>query len=98
MQRPNGYSMVGGWVQGVRTFDPTSGEWLTPDTYAGDVHDPMSQKPFMWNDNNPVQWSDPSGYCSSAGPGTSVCIDASIQQKTVLGIMAGDKSTIRKKQ
>ncbi|MGB8910407.1 MAG: hypothetical protein WCC84_16815 [Candidatus Cybelea sp.] len=22
----------------------------------------MSQKPFMWNSNNPVEWSDPSGY------------------------------------
>lgn len=23
----------------------------------------MSQKPFTWNNNNPVEWSDPSGYC-----------------------------------
>jgi hypothetical protein len=46
----------------ARTYDPTSGQWLTPDAYAGDVHDPMTQKPFMWNNNNPVQWSDPSGY------------------------------------
>jgi RHS repeat-associated protein len=64
MQRPDGYSMVGGYVQGARVYDPTSGQWLTPDPYAGDVHDPMSQKPFMWNDNNPVEWSDPSGYCA----------------------------------
>jgi len=62
MQRPDGYSMVGGYVQGARTYDPTGGQWLTPDPYAGNVHDPMSQKPFMWNDNNPVQWTDPSGY------------------------------------
>lgn len=62
MQRPDGYSMVGGYVQGARTYDPTSGQWLTPDAYAGDVHDPMSQKPFMWNNNNPVEWADPSGY------------------------------------
>ena len=62
MTRPDGYGMVGGNVQGARTFDQVSGQWLTPDAYAGDVHDPMSQKPFMWNNNNPVQWSDPSGY------------------------------------
>jgi hypothetical protein len=30
--------------------------------YAGDVRDLMSQKPFMWNGNNPVENSDPSGY------------------------------------
>ncbi len=39
-------------------------QWTSPDAYAGDVHDPMSQHPYMWNDNNPVQYSDPSGYCA----------------------------------
>ena len=48
--------------QGVRAFDNTAGQWTAPDAYAGDVHDPMSQKPFMWNKNNPLQYSDPSGY------------------------------------
>ena len=62
MTRSDGYTMAGGIVQGARTYDPTSGQWLTPDAYAGDIRDPMSQKPFMWNDNNPVEWSDPSGY------------------------------------
>ena len=31
----------------------------------------MSQKPFMWNGNNPVEYEDPSGYCDGAA-----CIDA----------------------
>lgn len=62
MKRSDGYSMIGGIVQGARTYDPISGQWLTPDAYAGDVRDPMSQKPFMWNNNNPVAWNDPSGY------------------------------------
>ena len=48
--------------QGVRTFDPAVGQWNTPDAYAGTVHDPMSQKPYMWNRNNPYAYSDPSGY------------------------------------
>ena len=54
MTRSDGYTMVGGIVQGARTYDPTSGQWLTPDAYAGNVSDPMSQKPFMWNNNNPI--------------------------------------------
>jgi YD repeat-containing protein len=62
MTRADGYAMVGGLVQGARTYDNTSGQWLTPDPYVGDVHDPMSQKPFMWNNNNPVEWADPMGY------------------------------------
>jgi RHS repeat-associated protein len=49
-------------LQGVRAYDPNLNQWTTPDAYSGDVHDPMSQHPYMWNDNNPVQYSDPSGY------------------------------------
>jgi YD repeat-containing protein len=49
-------------IQGVRTYDPQSGTWTTPDAYRGDVHNPMSQKPFMWNGNNPYEYSDPSGF------------------------------------
>jgi RHS repeat-associated protein len=66
MIRSDGYTMAGGIVQGARTYDPTSGQWLTPDAYAGDVRDPMSQKPFMWNNNNPVEFADPSGYETGA--------------------------------
>jgi YD repeat-containing protein len=49
--------------QGVRTYDSQMAQWTTPDAYAGDVHDPMSQKPYMWNRNNAFEYSDPSGYC-----------------------------------
>src|SRR6202011_6041041 len=59
---PAGWSLDYETWQGVRTFDPAVGQWNSPDAYAGDVHDPMSQKPFMWNRNNPYAYSDPSGY------------------------------------
>lgn len=49
-------------IQGGRTFDTRAGVWTTPDAYRGDVHDPMSQKPYMWNRNNPYEYSDPSGF------------------------------------
>jgi YD repeat-containing protein len=62
MTRADGYEMVGGIVQGARTYDSTTGQWLTPDPYAGDVDDPMSQKPFMWNNNNPASYADITGY------------------------------------
>jgi RHS repeat-associated protein len=56
-------------LQGARAYDPNMNQWTTPDAYAGDVHDPMSQHPYMWNNNNPVQYSDPSGYdtCGNSG-------------------------------
>ncbi len=68
-QREDGFDYESGYTgmsgisfQGVRAFDQTSAQWMTPDAYAGDVNDPMSQKPFMWNNNNGIRYSDPSGY------------------------------------
>ncbi len=58
----DGFTINGKRFQGVRMMDNETGRWTTPDAYAGDVHDPMSQKPFMWNRNNPYQYADPSGF------------------------------------
>ena len=69
--RTDGYSDGTNVFQGVRAYDPNMNQWTTPDAYAGDVHDPMSQKPYMWNGNNPIAYSDPSGYC--IGPLIAVC-------------------------
>ncbi len=60
--KQDGFSDGFNTFQGVRTYDEQSGTWTTPDAYRGDVHDPMSQKPYTWNRNNPYQYSDPTGY------------------------------------
>jgi len=49
-------------IQGVRTLENGAQQWSSPDAFAGKVGDPMSQKPYMWNRNNPYSYSDPSGY------------------------------------
>jgi YD repeat-containing protein len=51
-------------IQGARSYDPNMNQWTTPDAYSGDVHDPMSQHPYVWSKNNPLQYEDPSGYDS----------------------------------
>ncbi|GEM_PF-928601 len=66
---------------GARTYDPAQSQWTTPDPSGGTRHDPISQMPFTWNRNNPVQYSDPTGYCSDpGGRGVRVCIDFFIPQ------------------
>ena len=60
--RSDGYSDGYLNYQGVRAYDPNANQWTSPDAYSGDVHDPMSQKPYMYNNNNPDEYSDPSGY------------------------------------
>jgi len=59
---PDGYSGGDIIVQGVRAYDPNLASWTTPDTNAGSVHDPMSQKPYAWNRNNSLMYADPSGF------------------------------------
>lgn len=64
-------------LQGVRSYNPASQQWTTPDAFAGDVDDPMSQSKYMWNNNNAVAYSDPSGYCpgvSSQGSGQEAVV------------------------
>lgn len=67
--RSDGYTDALNVFQGVRAYDPNSAQWTSPDAYSGDVHDPMSQKPYMWNNNNGVAYADPSGYCADPAPG-----------------------------
>ena len=61
-KRLDGFDYSGLTFQGVRAMENATGQWTTPDAYAGDVHDPMSQKAFMWDRSNPYEYGDPSGY------------------------------------
>ena len=60
--RPDGFSLAGVQINGVRAFDPALQSWTTPDAFEGDIHDPASQQKYMWNRGNPVDYSDPTGY------------------------------------
>jgi hypothetical protein len=62
MPRVDGFTDGFNTIQGVRVYDSTLGGWATPDAYQGDVHDPMSQKSYVWNRGNAVAYGDPSGY------------------------------------
>jgi hypothetical protein len=62
MPKSDGFSDGFNTFQGVRTYDTQAGVWNTPDAYSGIARDPMSQKPYMWNGNNPYSYNDPTGY------------------------------------
>lgn len=61
-QRSDGYMIQGMVVQGPRVYDQNVEQWSEPDAFKGVVHDPMSQRQYMWNNNNPVSYQDPSGF------------------------------------
>jgi YD repeat-containing protein len=60
--RADGFFDGDNTIQGVRSYDDQASAWTSPDAYAGEVNDPMSQKSYMWNRNNPVAFQDPTGY------------------------------------
>ena len=66
MPRLDGLTDGSDTIQGVRSYDNTSGLWTAPDADAGVVSAPATQKSYMWNGNNPVDYTDPSGYSISA--------------------------------
>ncbi len=67
LPRPDGFADGFDIIQGVRSFDPTAGVWTTPDTYAGSLFSPASLNSYLWNDNNPINNTDPSGYDDGDG-------------------------------
>lgn len=73
-------------LQGVRAYNSNAGVWTAPDAYEGDIHDPKSQKPFMWNDNNPVSYSDPSGYEAACVSVAQPCISPEAADKIGAGL------------
>lgn len=54
-----------------------------PDPYAGRIGDPMSAKSYTWNNNNPVAYSDPTGYESACVSLNQACL--SPQATTEIG-------------
>jgi hypothetical protein len=60
--RVEGFEFFGLTIQGARATQSASSQWTTPDAFAGTAHDPMSQKSFMWDNNNAYAYSDPTGF------------------------------------
>ena len=45
----------------ARYYDPTTGRFLSRDTYLGSLNDPLAQHLYVYVGNNPVLYVDPSG-------------------------------------
>jgi hypothetical protein len=66
-QRSDGYAIWGQIFQGPGVYDQNVQQWSVPDGYGGTVDDPMSQRAYTWNRNNPIAYSDPSGFDPGGG-------------------------------
>ena len=46
----------------ARYYDSQGGTFLTEDSYPGEDTDPLSQNRYSYVQNNPVNYTDPSGH------------------------------------
>jgi YD repeat-containing protein len=69
--QPDGDGYWDGFVmiQGVRDFDSTLRGWIEPDPSVGTAWNPMTQKSYTWNNNNPSEFGDPTGSAASGSGG-----------------------------
>jgi len=47
----------------ARYYDPSTGRFLTRDSWAGDLRTPATLVKWLYANSNPVMYTDPSGYC-----------------------------------
>lgn len=88
----------------ARYYDPTTGRFLTQDTYLGELNDPLSQNLYVYCSNNPVLYIDPSGniaICIPAVPyaaaGAAALGTAAVGATVVLAEEIGNFFAAKKK-
>ncbi len=59
-------SATGLYYLRARYMDTSTGRFITQDSYAGSVYDPVSLHKYLYANSNPVMYSDPSGYFALA--------------------------------
>lgn len=58
---------LGLYALGRRLYDPTVGRFTTADTYPGMLTDPSSENGYVYVEDNPILWVDPTGMHFCAG-------------------------------
>ena len=47
------------YYYGARYYDPSTGTFITEDSYNGTVMDPLSQNRYVYAQDNPMKYTDP---------------------------------------
>jgi len=58
-------STTGLYYLRARYMDTSTGRFISQDSYAGSVYDPVSLHKYLYANSNPVMYTDPSGYTAA---------------------------------
>ena len=73
----------------ARYMDTSTGRFISQDSYAGSISDPISLHKYLYANSNPVMFSDPKGFSACPNPETtSNVIDISSR------LVSGDLGTV----
>ena len=69
----------------ARYYDPTIGQFISPDTLVPDAANVMDYNRYMYVRGNPLNMVDPTGHCPTApsSMGAAICVSLFIQPETV---------------
>jgi RHS repeat-associated protein len=73
----------------ARYYDPSTGRFLSTDAFEGSLESPVSRHRYLYGNNNPLTYSDPSGDFSIAEVGTVLSILETLTIVTVAQVGLG---------
>ncbi|WP_068786955.1 RHS repeat-associated core domain-containing protein [Paenibacillus phocaensis] len=74
----------------ARYFDSEIGRFVSQDTYEGEITNPQSLNLYTYVSNNPLRYTDPSGYKQYEGAGTDGRFQAPIRNKSITELTLGE--------
>jgi RHS repeat-associated protein len=77
----------------ARYYDPSTGRFISRDSQSGDLQNPLSQNPYIYGEDNPVTYTDPSGQAVLVAGGAAAGSFLG-PVGTVCGIIVGSALTI----
>jgi RHS repeat-associated protein len=87
-------TLLGSLSAHARAYAPDKGRFWTADEFEGAPTQPDTLNRYAYTSNDPINKSDPSGYCSDPAPSSPfkrLCIDAFIPTKYAAGaVFLGD--------